>query len=150
MGKGTITSALLYAFFAAVGNGLFAFGQKKAILVEHPFIFILSSSAVGMVLVAVACLFLPKPDVSSFVRDNYRWVLLSGVGSGLTSIGFYFLYSRCGASCYVIYAVLSIVATSIVVGIIVFKESFNVYHFLSVVTAMATVVLFTVGQVKSS
>jgi drug/metabolite transporter (DMT)-like permease len=149
MEKQTIYSALLFASFAAVGNALFAFGQKKSAIVDHPLIFVISSLVVGMVLFVGTCFFLPKPDVSSFVKGNYPWFLISGFGFYATSIGFYFLYSRHGASHYVIYAVLSIVATSIVVGVIVFKESFNVYHFLSVIAAIATVVLFTIGQAKS-
>jgi len=149
MQRQTIYSALLFASFAAVGNALFAFGQKKSAIVDHPFIFIIFSIVVCLVLFAGTCFLLPKPDVLSFVRGNYPWFLISGFGFYATSIGFYFLYSRYGASHYVIYAVLSIVATSIVVGIIVFKEPFNVYHFLSVITAIATVVLFTIGQAKS-
>lgn len=34
------------------------------------------------------------------------------------------------------------------IEIVVFKEAFNRYHFLSITTAMMTVVLFTIGQAK--
>jgi len=102
-----------------------------------------------MVLFSVTSFLLPKPEVSSFVRDNYLWVLISGLGFYLTLSGFYFLYSRYGASHYVIYAVLSIVTTSIIMGSIILREPFNLYHFLSVIMAIVTVVLFTIGQVKS-
>jgi drug/metabolite transporter (DMT)-like permease len=149
MEKQAIYPALLFALVAATGNALFAFGQKKSVVADHPFMFIISSLVVCTVLFAITSLLLPKPEISTFVRDNYPWVLISGFGFWLTSIGFYFLYSRYGASHYVIYAVLSIVATSIIVGIVIFKESFNLYHFLSVMTAIMTVVLFTIGQAKS-
>jgi drug/metabolite transporter (DMT)-like permease len=149
MEKQTIYSALLFASVAAVGNALFAFGQKKSVVTDHPFIFLISSLTVCMVLFSVTSFLLPKPEVSSFVRDNYLWVLISGLGFYLTLSGFYFLYSRYGASHYVIYAVLSIVTTSIIMGSIILREPFNLYHFLSVIMAIVTVVLFTIGQVKS-
>jgi len=149
MEKQTICSALLFASVAAVGNALFAFGQKKSVVADHPFIFLISSLAVCMVLFSVTSFLLPKPEISSFVRDNYLWVLISGLGFYLTLSGFYFLYSRYGASHYVIYAVFSIVTTSIIMGSIILRETFNLYHFLSVIMAIVTVVLFTIGQVKS-
>ena len=150
MEKQTIYSALLFALIAAVGNALFAFGQKKSVVVDHPFVFIFSALVVCLALFTITSFFLPKPEISTFIKDNYPWVLISGLGFWLIFIGFYFLYSRYGASHYVVYAVLSIVSTSIIVGIIVFKEAFNLYHFLSVITAISTVVLFTIGQAKSS
>jgi drug/metabolite transporter (DMT)-like permease len=149
MEKQTVYSALLFASVAAVGNALFAFGQKKSVVADHPFIFLISSLAVCMVLFSVSSFFLPKPEISSFVKDNYLWVLISGLGFYLTLSGFYFLYSRYGASHYVIYAVLSIVTTSIIMGSIILREPLNLYHFLSVIMAIVTVVLFTIGQVKS-
>ena len=149
MEKQTIYSALLFASVAAVGNALFAFGQKKSVVADHPFIFLISSLTVCMVLFSVTSFLLPKPEISSFVRDNYLWVLISGLGFYLTLSGFYFLYSRYGASHYVIYAVFSIVTTSIIMGSIILRETFNLYHFLSVIMAIVTVVLFTIGQVKS-
>jgi len=149
MEKGTIYSALLFAAIAATGNALFAFGQKKSVVTDHPFIFIISSMIVCLALFAVTSFFLPKPEIAIFLKQNYPWFLVSGLGFWLTFIGFYFLYSRYGASHYVIYAVLSILATSIIVGIVVFKELFNRYHFFAVIAAIATVVLFTVGQLKA-
>lgn len=149
MEKQTIYSALLFALVAAVGNALFAFGQKKSEVTDHPFIFVISSSIVCIVLFLITSLLLAKPDIPSFVKDNYPWFLISGLGFYLTFTGFYFLYSRYGVSHYVVYAVLSIIATSIIVGIIIFKESFNLYHFLSIITAIVTVILFTIGQQKN-
>jgi drug/metabolite transporter (DMT)-like permease len=148
MEKQTIYSALLFASVAAVGNALFVFGQKKAAVAGHPFLFLIGASLVCLVLFSVTALLLPEPGMMSFVKRNTLWILLSGLGFYLTSLGFYFLYSRHGASYYVVYAVLSIVATSIVVGVVVFRESFNLYHLLAVITAIATVVLFTIGQTR--
>ena len=148
MEKQTIYSALLFASVAAVGNALFVFGQRKSAITDHPFIFIIGAAIVCLVLFSVTSLFLPKPEFSSFVKDNYPWILISGLGFYLTFIGFYFLYSRYGASHYVVYAVLSIITTSIIVGVIILRESFNLYHLLAVVTAIVTVVLFTIGQTR--
>ena len=148
MEKQTIYMALFFAAIAAVGNALFVFGQRKSTLVDHPFIFIISVALVCLVLFSVTSLFLPRPELSSFVRDNYRWILISGLGFYLVFTGFYFLYSRYGASHYVIYAVLSIITTSIIVGVLILREPFNLYHFLSVIMAIVTVILFTIGQGK--
>ena len=148
MEKQTICSAILFASVAAVGNALFVFGQRKSALVDHPFIFIIGALLVCLALFSVTSLFLPKPEISSFVKDNYPWVSISGLGFYLTFIGFYFLYSRYGASHYVIYAVLSIITTSIIVGVLILREPFNLYHFLSVIMAIVTVILFTIGQGK--
>ena len=113
MEKQTIYLALLFALIAAVGNALFAFGQKKSVVADQPFIFIISALVVCLALFAITFFFLPKPEISTFIKDNYPWVLISGLGFWLIFIGFYFLYSRYGASHYVVYAVLSIVSTSI-------------------------------------
>jgi drug/metabolite transporter (DMT)-like permease len=146
MAREPIYAALLFALIAAVGNALFAFGQKRSVASNHPFLFIMAALVFCFLLFLVVSLFLPRPKLVSFARHNWRWVLISGLGFWLTFIGFYFLYSRYGASHYVVYAVLSIVATSIVVGVLIFKEAFNRYHLLSVVTALLTVVLFAAGQ----
>jgi len=148
MGKQTIYLALLFAAVAAVGNALFVFGQRKSAIVDHPFIFIIGALLVCLASFSVTSLFLPKPEIPSFVEDNYPWILISGLGFYLVFIGFYFLYSRCGASHYVIYAVLSIITTSIIVGVIILREPFNLYHFLSIIMAIVAVVLFTIGQGK--
>ncbi len=148
MEKQTIHLALLFASVSAVGNALFVFGQKKSVATDHPFIFILSSLMVCVFLFSATYLLLPKPQIMPFIKGNYPWFLISGLGFYLTFTGFYFLYSRCGASHYVIYAVLSIVTTSIIVGVVIFRESFNLYHFLSIITSIITVALFTIGQSK--
>jgi len=146
--KHPIYLALLFAAVAAAGNALFVFGQRKSAIVDHPFIFIICVSLVCLALFSVTSLLLPKPEISSFVKDNYPWILISGFGFYLVFTGFYFLYSRYGASHYVVYAVLSIITTSIIVGVIILKEPFNLYHFLSIIMAIVAVVLFAIGQGK--
>ena len=146
MERQTIYLALFFASVAAAGNALFAFGQRKSVPVEHPFLFIIGALLVCLGLFSAVSLFLPKPDISSFVKVNHQWILVSGLGFSLTFVGFYFLYSRYGASHYAVYAVLSIITTSIIVGVIVLREPFNLYHLLSIIMAIAAVVLFAIGQ----
>jgi drug/metabolite transporter (DMT)-like permease len=64
----------------------------------------------------------------------------------LTYIGFNLLYSKYGASNYILYAVLSIITTSIIVGVVMFKESFNAYHWLAFGSSITTVALFAMGN----
>jgi drug/metabolite transporter (DMT)-like permease len=74
---------------------------------------------------------------------------LSGTGLFLTYIGFNLLYSKYGASQYVLYAVLSIITTTIIVGIFWLKEPVNVYHKIAIAAAILAVVLFSIGQSKA-
>ena len=59
------------------------------------------------------------------IKTNYLWFIASGTGFFLTFIGFYFLYTKFGASYYLLYAVISIITTSILVGIIIFNTDFH-------------------------
>jgi len=94
----------------------------------------------------ISTLFFPLNDMKSYLSINGRAILITGIGLFITYIGFYFLYSRFGASYYIIYAVISIITTSIIVGVLVFKDTFNIYYLLSIVTAITTIVLFFMGQ----
>lgn len=95
-------------------------------------------------------MFLPKSSPYEYLATNFKWIVVGGVGYFLTFTGFYFLYTRFGASYYALYAVLSIITTSIVVGLLVFRESFNLYYGLAVGTAILTIVLFAVGQSRQA
>ena len=137
---------LFFALIAAIGNAMFAAGQKKAVAFENPFTFI--------ALVAIVCVFLTvataplfgQPHYSAVAKENGWWAVLSGSGLFLTYIGFNLLYSKYGASNYILYAVLSIITTSIIVGVVMFKESFNTYHWLAFGSSITTVALFAMGN----
>ena len=73
-------------------------------------------------------------------------VITSGVGFLITFIGFYLLYSQFGAVYYVVYAVLSIITTSLVVGVLIFREPFNAYQAAALVLAILAIALFSYGQ----
>jgi drug/metabolite transporter (DMT)-like permease len=140
---------ILYATIAAVGNAMFALGQRKSAGVENGLLFVGLSA-----LVATACALLAAPlvggvDAGATLRGGWKALLLSGLGLFLTYLGFNLLYTRFGASQYALYAVLSIITTTIGVGIFWLKEPVNLYHKLAIALALAAVVLFSVGQSKS-
>lgn len=144
--KPSVFAAIAIAAVAAVGNALFAFGQKKSIPSSNPFLFLICALSICISLFLVFSIFFPKEHVPQFIRTNFLWCLVSGIGFCLTFIGFYFLYTLFGTSYYVVYAVLSIITTSLIVGILIFREQFNMYHLLSVCTAILTILLFAIGN----
>jgi drug/metabolite transporter (DMT)-like permease len=87
-----------------------------------------------------------RTDLDGYIRRNAPWILVSGAGFYFTFIGFYFLYSRFGASYYVLYAVLSIITTSVIVGLVIFNEPVNRYHIAAIGTAILTVILFAIAR----
>ncbi len=138
--------ALFFALIAAIGNAMFAAGQKKAIAFENPFTFIALAAIVCVCLTVATAPLFGQPQYSSVLKENGWWALLSGAGLFLTYLGFNLLYSRYGASNYILYAVLSIITTSIIVGVVMFKESFNLYHWLAFGSSITTVALFAFGN----
>jgi drug/metabolite transporter (DMT)-like permease len=138
--------AFLFAFIAAVGNAVFVYGQKKSIHTANPFIFLAFALSLCTILLVIASSFFQVPDIKNYLQQSWKAIAITSVGLFITYFGFYLLYSRFGASYYIIYAVTSIVTTSIIVGIIIFKETFNLYYVLSAIAAIATIVLFFMGQ----
>ncbi len=144
-----LLSALVLALVAAIGNAMFAYGQKRSEVVENPFLFLLCALVICLTLFASTIGFFPKVSVGGYLSRNYPWIVMSGAGFYVTFIGFYFLYTRYGASYYVAYAVFSIITTSILVGIVLFRERVNVYYGFTVLSALVTIVLFAIAQSKA-
>ena len=142
----SLLPALAVALLAAVGNGLFAYGQRRAEVVANPFLFILSALIVCAVAFGISMPFMPGVDGIAYLRRNWPWALVSGAGFYLTFLDFYFLYSRFGANHYALYAVLSILTTSVLVGIILMREQINGFHLAAIACALLTVLLFSIGQ----
>ena len=71
---------------------------------------------------------------------------MAGGGLFLTYLGFNLLYSRFGVSQYVLYAVLSIITTTVFVGIILLREPLNGYRIAAIVLALASIILYSLGQ----
>ena len=84
----------------------------------------------------------------SYLSNNLIPVIIGGVGFFITFVGFYLMYSRVGANSYAVYASLSIITTSVGVGMILFREPFNGYHIISVFFAILAVCFFGYGQFR--
>lgn len=137
---------LIYALIAAVGNAFFAYGQKKA-TVSNSLLFV-ALSAIVCTIITFAIMPLIQKDIKvlPLIKDNWKMIVISGFGLSLTYIGFNLLYSNFGTTAYIYYAVLSIITTSFIVGIIIFHEKINIYHILAILTALVTIILFTIGN----
>ncbi len=137
---------IIYALIAAFGNALFAYGQKKSTISNNPFLFLIFVTLLCGVLLIVAALFFEKAGSKEYVYKNIIQILISGIGLFITFFGFYFLFTRFGTSYYILYAVFSILTTSIFVGVFLFGEKFNTFHIFSVMSALLAIVLFHLGQ----
>ncbi|MDD2468788.1 MAG: hypothetical protein PHI97_32845 [Desulfobulbus sp.] len=136
---------IIFATIAAVGNAMFALGQKKSVGVDNGLIFIVLSAVIAVLLSLLSAPFVGKFDIESTIKGNWNALILSGFGLFFTYLGFNLLYSRYGTSQYVLYAVLSIITTTIIVGVFWLKEPVNVFHKM----AIAAVILFSIGQSKT-
>ncbi|MGV0036690.1 MAG: hypothetical protein ACNYPE_17705 [Candidatus Azotimanducaceae bacterium WSBS_2022_MAG_OTU7] len=145
----SISIALILALTAAVGNALFAYGQIRAAASANLFLYITYTLVFCIFLFVIAMTFLPRSVPVDYLLENRWWIVVS-VGYFLTFTGFYFLYTQFGASYYALYAILSILITSLVVGAFILRESFNIYYGFGLVTAALTIVLFAIGQPKQA
>jgi drug/metabolite transporter (DMT)-like permease len=137
---------VIFALIAAVGNAIFAISQKRSIGISNPLLFIaISTSFATCLAVAFSPLF-GKFSFSGFSWAQALVALLGGVGLFLTFTGFNLLYSRYGATSYVLYAVLSIITTAFLVGKLYGKEPWNIYHWAAIFCAVLAVVFFTLAR----
>ncbi len=138
--------ALTFATLAAIGNALFVYGQRRANPTDNPFIFMAGAVTVCTLLfITVSLLFRDQQEIA-YVSTNLSSIIISGIGFFVTFLGFYLLYSRFGASYYIIYAVLSIITTSVGVGVVIYKEVFNIYHLGALSLAILAIILFFYGN----
>ncbi|MDR3541676.1 MAG: EamA family transporter [Desulfosporosinus sp.] len=140
---------IIFATIAAIGNAMFAFGQKKSAGVENGLLFVGLSALVAVFLVLSFSSLGGVVDVGHTMKDNWRNLLISGVGLFLTYLGFNLLYSRYGVSQYVLYAVLSIFTTTILIGMYWLKEPINIFHKIAILMAVLGVIFFSIGQAKT-
>jgi drug/metabolite transporter (DMT)-like permease len=139
---------VVFATIAAVGNAMFALGQKKSVGVENGLLFVGLSAAVAVLFALLIAPLIGPFDVGGTLRGNGKAILLSGLGLFLTYLGFNLLYSRFGASQYALYAALSILTTTILVGMVWLHEPVSAYQKVAIALAVAAVVLFSLGQGK--
>lgn len=137
---------LLFALIAAVGNALFALSQKRSAGSGNGMLLVAATVLVAMLLALVAAPLFGPVDLPSLVRLQGRNILLGGVGLFLCYIGFNLLYAGFGVSSYILYAVLSIVTTTVVVGLIYLKEPVNGMRIASIALALFSVVLYSLSQ----
>jgi drug/metabolite transporter (DMT)-like permease len=138
--------ALLFAGIAAIGNALFVYGQRKSTTATNPFIFMTGAVIVCSILFVTISTIFRNGEETGYLSSNLQSIITSGVGFFITFIGFYLLYSQFGALYYVVYAVLSIITTSLVVGVLIFKEPFNAYQSAALILAILAIALFSYGQ----
>jgi drug/metabolite transporter (DMT)-like permease len=137
-----------YAAIAAIGNALFALGQKQSSGTANGLLFVGLSAFVAFALALVCAPMLGPFDAGALIRGRWRSLLLSGAGLFLTYVGFNLLYSRFGTSPYVVYAALAIITTTVGVGFLYLREPVNQYHVAAVLLAAAAIVVFSIGQSK--
>ncbi|MBU2714067.1 hypothetical protein [Zooshikella harenae] len=141
-----VLGPLLFSLIAAFGNALFATGQKKAGYLDNMLTFVSLSGIFFVILVTLAAPLFGSSNYLEIVKSNWQWSLLSGIGLLLTCVGFNLLYTNYGASNYILYAALSIITTSLVVGVLIFKESINFFHWSACIFALLAIVFFSVGN----
>jgi hypothetical protein len=94
-----------FAALAALGNALYALGQRQA---TGSTLVVAAASALIACLLAVLAALATVPDAGTaaamVARLHWRALLLSGGGLFLTYVGFNLLYTRYGAQAYVVYA----------------------------------------------
>ena len=139
---------VLFASIAAIGNAMFALGQRESGSVNGLF-FVSASAVVAFVLGLICAPFFGPMEVAATFRGHTRAVLLSGVGLFLTYVGFNLLYSRYGTSSYVLYASLSIITTTVIVGMMWLHEPVNGLRVAAIAMAVGAVVLFSLGSART-
>jgi drug/metabolite transporter (DMT)-like permease len=143
-----IVLTVSFAATAALGNALFALGQRQSSGTTNSLLFVALSAGVAFALtLACAPLFGPF-EPGALLRSHWRTLLFSGVGLFMTYVGFNLLYARFGTSPYVIYAALAIITTTVGVGFWYLHEPVNRYHVTAVLLAVAAIVVFSIGQAR--
>ena len=143
------TLVILYAAIAAIGNALFALGQRQAAGAANGMLFVAASAFVACLLAFLAGAAGGALDAGAMLRAHGRSVALSGAGLFLTYLGFNLLYTRFGAAPYVVYAALAIVTTTVGIGFLYLREPVNRFHVAAVVLAVAAIGLYALGQSRT-
>ena len=134
------------ALLAALGNALYVFGIRKSEPGSNPFLFTSAALCACLGLCLIAAWGFGIQGAGEFLRRNWAGWTLAGLGLFLIYLGFYLLYSRFGASYYTLYAVLSILTTSILVGLVLFKEQANLFDALSIAAAFLSIAFWGLSK----
>jgi drug/metabolite transporter (DMT)-like permease len=141
---------LAFAFLAACGNALFVYGQRSSSASANPFLFMLCAVAACGLMFLLAVVAWQTPGNIAYVAANIGPIVLGGLGFFITFLGFYLLYTNYGAAHYALYATLSILTTSLGVGVLVFREPLNLYQAIALIFAVAAIALWTYGRTAVS
>ena len=143
------TLIILYAAIAAIGNALFALGQRQAAGAANGLLFVALSAFIACLLALAGGTVGGAFDVSALLRTHGKSVLLSGAGLFLTYLGFNLLYTRFGTAPYAVYAAFAIITTTVGVGFLYLREPVNRFHVAAVVLAAAAIGLYALGQSRT-
>ena len=135
-----------YALIAAVGNAIFAAGQKKALVLANPFAFNTLMLFFCLMETWLVSLFFGKLEFALNLKANSGWAALCGFGIVLTFLGMNLLYTNFGASSYTLYAIVSMLTTSVILGVLIFQEQINIWHWLSILCGIGSIFLFYLGN----
>jgi drug/metabolite transporter (DMT)-like permease len=137
---------ILFSTIAAMGNAMFALGQKKGAGVKNGLLFVAISALIAFLLSFFFAPLVGAFDPGGTMKGNWKALALSGFGLFLTYLGFNLLYSTYGVSQYLLYAVISIVTTTMMVGGWWLGEPINMYHKIAVALAVVAVIMFSAGS----
>lgn len=140
--------AILIAAFGAIGNGLFAYAQRRATVQEAPFSFVSVSLVSALAICLAASIFMKGPGPIQVFQQSGQWAFWTGAGLAATLICFNLLFTRYGATFYVLYSVMAILTTTFLVGQLLLREPINIYHVGAILLAIGSVLLFTLGQTR--
>jgi drug/metabolite transporter (DMT)-like permease len=146
--ESAIYKVIFYAGLAAIGNAIFVFGQRSSTASSNPFLFMTGAVTLCAAMFIIAALLSDNSGSTDYLKQNVWPILIAAIGFFITFIGFYLMYSRVGANSYTVYAVLSILTTSVIVGMVIFRESFNSYHVASIGLSVLAVFFYGYGQFK--
>ncbi|MCY4522535.1 MAG: hypothetical protein OXC13_17385 [Caldilineaceae bacterium] len=138
--------ALLIASAGASGNAFFAWCQRKAILGTMPLVFVAMVAATFLFGAIVTVAILARLTPGEVTVAGWPWAMGGGLGLYITVLCFYFLYTRFGTAYYALYAVLSILTTTLFVGQVVLREPINRFHLVSIALAIGAVVTFSLAS----
>ncbi len=137
---------LFFALIAAFGNVFFVLGNRKVGHAVNPFFFTATAMAACLALFLVGTTVFGLRGSQEFLRRNILWCSLSGTGMFMTFLGFYLLYSRFDTSYYALFSVISILMTTLVLGVLILKESVNFYGGVSIAAAVVSIVFFGLSK----
>lgn len=145
-----IVLPLCFALIAAVGNALFALAQRRAAGAQNGIAMTACSVTVTVILLWCLAPMTGSLHLGELVATQGRNLLLGGFGLFGVYIGFYLMFSRFGVSPYILYAVLSILTTTVIVGLLWLKEPINGMRIGAIALAIASVILYSLSETQRS